>query len=89
MPNKIVTWIGNADEADGTAIIKLGFDGNGAPIELQAGVPTSLEEAVIKKIPLRNLLVENGAAVPVKDKAHGYDFRSVNRGKSVSNILAR
>jgi hypothetical protein len=81
--------VGNADESDGTSIIKFGVDGSGTPIELKAGVPMSLEEALIKKIPLRHILIENGAAVPIKDAALQTDFRSVNRGKAISNVLAR
>lgn len=30
----VVTWIGNADEADGTAEIKIGIDGSGTPVVL-------------------------------------------------------
>jgi hypothetical protein len=88
MPSQMVTWVGNADERDSTAVINLGVDGSGKLILLRAGKALELTEAQIKEIPARHVLVmgnEEGTIV-IRDTNLFSDFTGRLRGKSVVPI---
>ena len=88
MANKIVTYVGNADETDATASINLGVDGTGKPIILRAGKSLELTEAQIKAINARHILVEGNEEgnILIRDTNISSDFRARLRGKTVSPI---
>lgn len=85
MANQIVTWVGNSEDGDNTAIIRLGTEANGTPILLFAGKSKELTEAQIAMIHPRHILVtgDQSASVIVRDPAY---FRAALRGKSVTPI---
>lgn len=84
----VVTWVGNADDNDGTAEIKIGVDGSGVPVVLRAGAAKDLTEEQIKKISHKYILVsgDQSSTVVVKDQVTLSDFRAKLRGKSVTPI---
>lgn len=88
MANQIVTWIGNADDADGSATLNIGVDGAGKLIQLKAGKSLELTEAQIKLISGRHVLVmgDTSSTVTIRDTNTSSDFKCQLRGKIVVPI---